>query len=63
VYTLSHEVAQHKTPSGDQLSALFDFVKALVDFFPPESALMPYLKSLLSVKSRISKGELTLPKH
>jgi transglutaminase-like putative cysteine protease len=56
VYALTHEVAQHRTPTGEQLAALFDFVKALVDFFPPDSVLLPYLKSLLSVKSRISRG-------
>lgn len=57
VYALTHEVAKHKALDMDQLTALFDFVKVLVDYFPKGSVLMPYLTSLLSARSRITKGD------
>ncbi len=46
----------YRNPSTEKLKALFDFVKVLVDFFPKESILMPYLKQLLSARSRITRG-------
>ena len=60
VYALTHEVAQHRAPDSEKLGALFDFVKVLVDFFPKESVLLPYLTRLLSVKSRITRGEMRI---
>jgi hypothetical protein len=57
VYALTQEVAQHRVPDTVKLGALFDFLRVLVDFFPPDSVVMPYLKRLLSTKSRITKGE------
>ncbi len=49
-------VHPYRNPSTEKLKALFDFVKVLVDFFPKESILMPYLKQLLSARSRITRG-------